>query len=299
MDPYEKNLQELKVKFPAVYEHIVRAEDPGNIELIKTTSGLNNLRVKGQGKSLCLYDMEDPLREEGENLKTINFLAGQITFIVGIGLGYAIQIILGKMKEGHKIVVLETNPAILRLAMKQIDVAEAIKENTLIFSLPDEESIKLTVVKYSTDLTPQDIIVVGTPKMALVWPKYADLKELVMKHIGFSMISTFTVLNNGGTFVKNEFANFPKFLFSPGIGRLHDKFKGVPGIIVSAGPSLERNIHYLREAKGKTLIVATAPVVRVLLAYDIKPHLAVSIDFAKENRIHFEGLCDRSDIPLV
>lgn len=91
----------------------------------------------------------------------------------------------------------------------------------------------------------------------------------------------------------------PKFLFSPGVKNLFNLFDQVPGFIISAGPSLEKNVHLLKEAEGKALLLATAPVVKILLAYDIQPDLVISVDFAEGNSIHFEGLWGGQGIPLI
>ena len=62
-----------------------------------------------------------------------------------------------------------------------------------------------------------------------------------------------------------------------------DSFLGVfpqnmPAIIVSAGPSLEKNIRILRQAKGQALILCVDSAVKYLLREDIIPDLLVSVD---------------------
>ncbi|MCR5685195.1 MAG: DUF115 domain-containing protein [Lachnospiraceae bacterium] len=52
----------------------------------------------------------------------------------------------------------------------------------------------------------------------------------------------------------------------------------VPVIIVSAGPSLDRNIEELRRAKGHALIFAVDTAMKYLLAHDIMPDLAITVE---------------------
>ena len=47
---------------------------------------------------------------------------------------------------------------------------------------------------------------------------------------------------------------------------LKDLFRGYPAIIVSAGPSLAKNIDRLHEAKGRAVIIAVQTVFKPLLA---------------------------------
>ncbi len=52
----------------------------------------------------------------------------------------------------------------------------------------------------------------------------------------------------------------------------------IPVIIVAAGPSLDKNIELLREAKGHCLIFAVDTAMKYLLARDIIPDLAITIE---------------------
>jgi len=65
------------------------------------------------------------------------------------------------------------------------------------------------------------------------------------------------------------------------------KFKGIPGILVSAGPSLEKNIHLLKGLEDKCVIMAAGTAVRIMEDFGLAPHFMVGIDAgAKEGEIH-------------
>lgn len=300
MSTFEKNMKELKSKFPEVHDWILAEEEDKNIEIIQTRTGLQNLRIKGaRGKSTYLYDMNDPLKEERVLCENLAFSADRVTFIIGIGLGYIVGQIIEKMEKGHKIVIMEQNATILKIALDRLDISELIKDNNILFSLPDDESLKIAVIRYASGRAAGDVIIIDNSRLMVFSEKYYEMHRLVTENVGCAMVSIMTMLKNAQTFVINEIENLPKILFSAGIRNLFNKFKDIPAFIVSAGPSLQKNIHLLKEAKGKALIIATAPVVRVMLAHDIRPDLIVSIDFSRDNRIHFEGICDCLEIPLV
>ena len=74
MGIYEKNLRVLKSKFPDVYVWVLKTAEDERIEIIRSRSGLSNLRIKGlPGDQVCLYGMENPLVEEGERCKDFEF----------------------------------------------------------------------------------------------------------------------------------------------------------------------------------------------------------------------------------
>lgn len=73
--------------------------------------------------------------------------------------------------------------------------------------------------------------------------------------------------------------------------------ENMPAILVSAGPSLEKNVKVLQQAKGKALILCVDTAVKYMLKENMLPDMIISIDPRKElslfddKRIH--------DIPLV
>lgn len=300
MGIYEENLLALKSKFPEVYDWLLREEEDQNVEIIRTKSGLNNLRFRGlPGEQVYLYHRGNPLQEERERCRDLEFSADKVTFLIGMGLGYLIEAIKNKIKAGHRIIVLERNATVLKKAFAQVDMARLMEEDILIFTLPDRESLKARAMKYIESHTGEVNRLWGSPVGLEEKKEYKELNEWVLKISSNVLVLTRTGVMNGQVFVSNEIENIPKFLFSPGLRNLFRLFDKVPGIIISAGPSLERNVHSLKKAEGKALLMATAPVVRILLAYDIKPDLMISVDFAEGNRIHFEGLWHVKGIPLI
>lgn len=78
----------------------------------------------------------------------------------------------------------------------------------------------------------------------------------------------------------------------------HIDFDITPAILVSAGPSLDKNISYLKEAKGKAFLIAVDAALRALVKENIIPDMAVTIDPGKWLQVLFED--ERmKEIPLL
>lgn len=75
-------------------------------------------------------------------------------------------------------------------------------------------------------------------------------------------------------------------------------FEKVPAVLVSAGPSLDKNVHLLKEIKGKAFIVAVDAAIRVLMKENIIPDMTVTIDPNKKYQILYEDERIR-EIPLL
>ncbi|MDY6973186.1 MAG: 6-hydroxymethylpterin diphosphokinase MptE-like protein [Thermodesulfobacteriota bacterium] len=294
----EKNFDALKGRSPDVFKWLNTEKQDDRVEMVVSNDNWN-LRIRGKkGKSFLLYDMDDVFEESRKHFKDIDFTSDRVTFILGFGLGYGAKAILERMGPGHKVVVLENNPTILRLAFTVCDFSEPIRNAAISFFLTDDDSIKRCAAAYATNKLREDLVFVTNTKLREVDKEYIRIEKSLTEATSAVLIGVITGLRNAQTFVINDLWNFPKFLFSSGIRNLSKKFENMPGIIVSAGPSLEKNIHNLKMAQGKAVIFATAPVVRIMLAYDIVPDFVVSIDFLEQNHKHFEGIC-ALDIPLI
>ena len=66
-------------------------------------------------------------------------------------------------------------------------------------------------------------------------------------------------------YYQNILDNLPHLVSCPGIFSLENKLQGVPGILVSAGPSLDKNLPLLKTASKRALIIAVATAFRPLL----------------------------------
>ncbi|TLY19493.1 MAG: DUF115 domain-containing protein, partial [Nitrospirae bacterium] len=92
---------------------------------------------------------------------------------------------------------------------------------------------------------------------------------------------------------------FPEVVESAGVKHLEGLFAGRPAILVAAGPSLEKNVHLLRELEGRAVIIAVDTALRLLLPLGIKPDIVTTIDFNPLNFEKFSNVPIDSEISLV
>lgn len=72
--------------------------------------------------------------------------------------------------------------------------------------------------------------------------------------------------------------NLPRIASGPDIAALGARFAHLPAIVISPGPSLDRNIEHLRRAQGKALLLAPLQVLRRLQREGIRPDFALVLD---------------------
>ncbi|MEM1012455.1 MAG: 6-hydroxymethylpterin diphosphokinase MptE-like protein [Planctomycetota bacterium] len=109
-----------------------------------------------------------------------------------------------------------------------------------------------------------------------------------------------TTIQHSRRTTMNVAGNLVRYATSPGIGFLQNAAKGRAGILVSAGPSLRRNVDRLRDARDAGfVIVAVQTAVKPLLAAGVTPHLVCSLDHSEIAARFMQDLPDDLDALLV
>lgn len=101
--------------------------------------------------------------------------------------------------------------------------------------------------------------------------------------------------------LENELANLYYACKASSMKDLIDSLETVKNdtaILVSAGPSLEKNIHLLKEVKNKAFILAVDTAIKPLLKAGIRPDMTISVDSHKPVELFvYEG--ENVDIPMI
>lgn len=82
----------------------------------------------------------------------------------------------------------------------------------------------------------------------------------------------------GGAWMTQGLKNLDAIAKSANLAALKPSLKGLPVIIISPGPSLDKNIHLLKALKGRAILMATAQCARALQAAGVVPDFIVIAD---------------------
>jgi hypothetical protein len=125
-----------------------------------------------------------------------------------------------------------------------------------------------------------------------------DKYEMIKKEITRITLNRNTILKTYDITFDNFLGNLKYLAKSTPINVLKDKYKDIPAIIVSAGPSLSKNIDYLKENRD-ALVFSGGRTLRTLLEKDIIPNCVASVDFSEVAFKLVEGYLNKINIPLV
>lgn len=93
-----------------------------------------------------------------------------------------------------------------------------------------------------------------------------------------SRVKSATILRFNELWRQNYLANRGAVRRNPGVVALRQKLKDIPCILVGAGPSLDKNIGFLRQAAGKAALFASDAALKPLLLHDVEPSFVVCLD---------------------
>ena len=74
--------------------------------------------------------------------------------------------------------------------------------------------------------------------------------------------------------------NTPNILKGPMLGSMHGAFEGVPAVICSAGPSLNKQLEQLKEIQGQVVILCVNTAIGALDRAGLQPHAVVAVESA-------------------
>jgi hypothetical protein len=128
---------------------------------------------------------------------------------------------------------------------------------------------------------------------------HADFMRLLRDFVQFSRLQLYTLVRNARTTARNIALNLPDYLANPGVEVLSGRAAGFPAILVSAGPSLAKNLDKLGALRDRAVIIAVQTVLKTLLSHGIRPHFVTSLDYHEISAEFFRGLGDAQGVRLV
>ena len=95
-------------------------------------------------------------------------------------------------------------------------------------------------------------------------------------------VKSATLLRFNQVWQQNFQANRNAVERNPGVIALKNKFRGLPCIVVGAGPSLDKNIRFLHRAQKKAVIISCDAALKPLMGHGIVPDFVVCLDPQEE-----------------
>lgn len=291
MTIYEKNLKQLKVYRNQLYNVIKKHNNSqesyiNKIESCEAKDGTKILVVELNEKKYRLNSYYNPKQEADRWVDQFKFNnTNCVISFFGFGNGIFVRSLARRINNSDIIVVYEPSIDIFLYVIKEFDISDIIENENIYFFIKGINDVELQgvlnkIVDWS-NLSSQILCCHPFYDQIFIYDYKNFLKKLNDNNT-LTFINRNTAAIMGKASVKNTILNFKYIKESNAISDLYGIIpEDIPAIIVAAGPSLEKNIRDLKNAKNKSIIFATDRALDFLLDNDIEPDFIVTLDAIK------------------
>ncbi|HOM02865.1 MAG TPA: DUF115 domain-containing protein [Acetivibrio sp.] len=291
----DRNLSLLKEYQPDTYkkidkyikgEYVPKDNSVEKILLARQDDLIINIMVRCSRQDFLLCDHENPINEAYAWIDKYIDPSNKADIVFGMGMAFHLEVLLTSFPN-KKVIIVEPNIDLfyqivcIRNLEPVIKKAEIIVDEDLDVILEKINSLFWDTEKGGIQVQPFEVYGEMFPE------KWDKLRDSFIKLANNFTVDIATRRKFGELWVHNNIKNLNKISEASDAGVLVGKFKGIPGVLVSAGPSLEKNIRLLKGLEDKCVIMAAGTAVRIMESFDLSPHFMVGIDAGdKEGEIH-------------
>ena len=250
-----------------------------------TAAGLPTLRIVADGQEFYLHSNRNAMTE-AKHLADSWFREETSEYILfGMGLGYVAEALLGK-SEYLTLRVYEPDRTVLALAKSIGRYADLVASGRV--SIEADE--KGTAFAAALQQSPEAEVCFFYPALRLV--KQRELRE--------RLEDAFIRRASEKGQYSQLYGNFKRNIthYDALAEELRPEFEGKRVYLVAAGPSLDKNVEYLKQAKKNGIVIAVGTVFKKLLRLGVPMDYVVVTDAKAPTFVQVEGVCD-AGVPLL
>lgn len=292
MNCLNKNLEYLKIYKKPLYIKIneileKKIYDFSKFKIVKTRDGLNTLEIDYNQKKIRLNSLYYPKKEAKVWSNKLNFNNLNVSVIMfGLANGFFAEEILNKMKEDGIAVFFEPDYSLFLFCLCHFDMFRILSDNRVdlyISGINDDKFYSFIQNNINAIMIPTQIVC-SYPKLEDIYLEEADeFMRVIREKYYLEIAVSFALKDEYKSGIRNTIKNLHFIKNSNYYVELNGKISdNVPFIIVSAGPSLNKNVNELKKAEGKAVILATDSSVKFLIENDISFDAIITTDATKD-----------------
>jgi hypothetical protein len=235
-----------------------------------------------------------PLDEAARFAAGVPIESAGVLIVMGFGMGHHVAALARRIRRTGAIIVFEPDAALLRAVLDRVDLAEAFRQSTVVLLTDADDSAALSSAMRGIEgLVALGVKFVDHPPSM---PRLGSAAERFRKNVAAAVAAVktavVTTLVQSDVTIRNLLMNLDRYAIGPGIADLTGAASGRPAIVVSAGPSLRRNVELLARpgVRDRFVVIAAQTVLRTLLERGIRPHFVTALDHHEISRRFYEGL---------
>jgi hypothetical protein len=290
-DILEKNISAIsKYNYSAIKLLSMDFSDTNDVVQEKNNEKCPTIYFGNNFKKYLLHSKYDPIKEAERLIEKIDFTKDSLIVVFGIGLGYHLLKLKDKISKDTRIFIVEHNVDILKYSLNNIDFTDIFNTPQFFLLFGDEAEIDQQVV-YQVGSNfynlAGNIQYIMLPNYYIYDKQNSHVMQEIRKKLSNYIVSFGNSLEDMLDGFRNNYRNIEALIKSNSIDEIKGKYKNKPAIIVASGPSLQKNIKYLKDAQGKALIISCDASLRACKLNGVKPDAVSSIERIKETYEYF------------
>ncbi|MCQ2744350.1 MAG: DUF115 domain-containing protein [bacterium] len=285
---FQNNIQALNKKNPKLAEKL-KTYLPDELPEIVKENNAYNLKYKGR----FIHNPLSPLGEAREIFAMATNEPVAIHVIYGIGLGYLFQV--ASLNSNGTVILYEPDLNVLWMAFSLVDFSSDILKNNVFITDTFEDTSLEIYKKSNTQNTPQLLSLSSAREYDR--EGFDELVRKLQELVGaYSMDLKYTKEKFYPS-LKMLFQNIKNLMNEQPLAVFKDCLKGKTAVIVSAGPTLDKNIEILKKYRDKFVLFTVGTAIKTLYKNGIKPDFLCIIETYNSSK-QVEGL-DLSDVYFI
>jgi len=263
--------------------------------------GSPSLYRSENGRSTRIHSAYSPAQEAERAVTAFSPGRAGIILVLGAGLGYHVSALRTRFPDRF-IAVFDPDAEVIALCRQHVpDALNGIFVRTAIDGVNDLiDTVGIEQFRGYAVFTHR-------PSYALDRDFYDTVVAEAARYAASKMSDLLTRFEFQERWVENIIMNSVLIESSRRAAIFTGRFKGLPGVIVSAGPSLRHALPCIRELVNRALVICVDTAFPVLARCGITPHFVMTLDAQKHSIKHFIGrdpagsllLCDIVSSPDI
>lgn len=281
---YEKNLAWLAERFPEMSELYQACE--------KTTSGKAHVQPEFAAieKERAWYFTSRYNQEEAARIWAGQFekKERQLYIMVGMGNGTYLRALIQRLPRDCGILVYEPEFEIFEEAMHALDLSRIFEgRSAIVVDTVNKGHIYEFFIGTINYENRNQVHFCIHPNYDRLYPEQVEwVRQITENEISIKTAEKNTELCFSHEFFRNMMANLWDYVCHSTLENLRQalepvKEKGIPAVIVAAGPSLNKNVEELKAYRRRVFVIACDSAINPLVDRGIIPDLAISVDAHK------------------
>ncbi|MAE62567.1 MAG: hypothetical protein CMJ49_14565 [Planctomycetaceae bacterium] len=257
----------------------------------------------GTARRITLASRFAPIDEAKRLADTADLNEHAVIVVLGFGLGYHVAQLADRLGDQGMLVIVEPSERLLRSVLERVDHSGWLGGARCVWMVGEVGAAEVTQrLERHSPLIGQGVqFVMHPPTRQLHAEGLKRFTDHLSQFVAYCRTNLATAMVNSPRTCENLANNLGRYAAGSTIDELRDAAAGYPAVLVSAGPSLARNVHRLTEpgVRDRVVIIAVQTTLKPLLDRGVRPHFVTALDYHEISRQFYEGLPRLDDVTLI